>query len=173
MLPLLLVGAPLDDVEHRPGGRRLALLFLVLVLFRLLGLATALVLARHRYPRSFILRWCLRERRRLPRAVGLQADGPDLFTMLQSRPNSDHPSRLVLNMIIISESSAEATQPERTGRYTPARRRSSAPRNDTPRYANAWPISVHTEEVTGSIRVSPTHLKGGRSRVDTLGPGPI
>ena len=65
VLPLLLVGAPLDGAEHRPGGRGLALLFFVLVLFRLLGLATALVLARHRYLRSFILRWCLRERHRL------------------------------------------------------------------------------------------------------------
>ncbi len=55
-------------------------------------------------------------------------------------------SRLTLNMIIVSGSSAEATQPVRTGRYTPARRRSSAPHNDTPRYANAWSISVHTEE---------------------------
>src|SRR5437763_16297364 len=90
MLPLLLVGAPLDDVEHRPGGRGLALLFSVLVLFRLLGLAAALVLARHRCLRSFMSavgacgstigskeRWVYRP------------TGSALFTMHQSRPNSD------------------------------------------------------------------------------------
>src|SRR5436305_8947482 len=53
-LPLLLVTAPLDRVEHRPGARGLALLFLVLVLFRLLGFAAALVLARHHCLHSFM-----------------------------------------------------------------------------------------------------------------------
>jgi hypothetical protein len=46
-------------------------------------------------------------------------------------------------VIIISESSAEGTQPVRTDRYTPARRRSSAAGNDTPRHADARPVSVH------------------------------
>jgi hypothetical protein len=54
------------------------------------------------------------------------------------------PFRLVLNMIIVSESSAKATQPVGTGRYTLARRRSSAARNDTPRYVDTRRISVHT-----------------------------
>jgi hypothetical protein len=62
-----------------------------------------------------------------------------------------HATRLVLpasalNMIVVSESSAEVTQLGRTRRYTPAGCRSSAARNDTPRYADARPISVHTEE---------------------------
>jgi hypothetical protein len=61
-----------------------------------------------------------------------------------------------LNMIIISESSAEATQPVRTSRYPPTHRPSSTACNDTAWHANARPISVHTEEVTGSIPVSPT-----------------
>jgi hypothetical protein len=60
------------------------------------------------------------------------------------------------NMIIVSESSAEATLLVRTGCYTTARLRSSAAPNDTQRYADIRPISVHTEEVTGSIPVSPT-----------------
>jgi hypothetical protein len=50
-------------------------------------------------------------------------------------------------MIIVSESSAEATQPVRTGRYAPTRRRSSAARSDIPRYGGARLIRVHTEEV--------------------------
>jgi hypothetical protein len=70
-------------------------------------------------------------------------------------------SRLALNMIIVSEPSAEATQPVRMGRYAPARRRSSAACNDTLRYAVARPISVHTEEVAGSIPVSPTTIIPG------------
>ena len=49
-----------------------------------------------------------------------------------------------LQVIIVSESSAEATQLVRIVRYTPARRRSSAARSDTPRYVDAQPISVHT-----------------------------
>ncbi len=69
------------------------------------------------------------------------------------------------NMIIVSESSAEAAQPERTDRYTPACRRSSAARNDTPRYADVRSISVHTEEVTGSIPVSPTLKAPGQRSV--------
>ena len=60
------------------------------------------------------------------------------------------PSGPALNMIIISEPSANMTQPVRTSRYTPARCRSSAARNDTPRYADARSISVHTEEVNRS-----------------------
>jgi hypothetical protein len=59
-------------------------------------------------------------------------------------------SQMTPNMIIISEPSPEATQPVRTGRYTPARRRSSAACNDTPRYADGRPISVHIEENTRS-----------------------
>jgi hypothetical protein len=54
------------------------------------------------------------------------------------------PARLAFNMIIVSEPSAKATRPVRTGRYTPARSRSSAAHNGTPRYADARPISVHT-----------------------------
>jgi hypothetical protein len=53
-------------------------------------------------------------------------------------------------MIIVSEPSAEATQPVRTVRYTPACRRSSAALNDIPRDADAVPISVHTEDVKQS-----------------------
>jgi hypothetical protein len=69
-----------------------------------------------------------------------------------------------LTMIIVSESSAKATQPVRTGRYTPARLRSSAAPSNTPRYADVLPISVHTEEVTGSIPVSPTTITAGQTR---------
>jgi hypothetical protein len=58
-------------------------------------------------------------------------------------------SGLALNMIIISESSAEATRPARTGSYTPAGGRRSAARNDTHRYTNARRISVHTEVLKG------------------------
>jgi hypothetical protein len=56
-----------------------------------------------------------------------------------------HPSKLGLGMIIVSESSAKATQPVRTGRYTPPRRRSSTAHHDAPRHAKARLISVHTE----------------------------
>ena len=51
-------------------------------------------------------------------------------------------SRPALNMIIVSEPSAEATQAVRTARYTPAHHRSSAAHNDTPRHADVRPISV-------------------------------
>ena len=68
------------------------------------------------------------------------------------------PSALARNMIIVSRPSAEATQPVSTGRYTPARRRSSAARNDTPRCADAQPISVHTEVLEG-VAVS-LHVSG-------------
>jgi hypothetical protein len=60
------------------------------------------------------------------------------------------------SVIIVSEPSAEATRPVSTGRYIPVRSRSSAAHNDTPRYADVRRIRVHTEEVTGSIPVSPT-----------------
>lgn len=56
------------------------------------------------------------------------------------------------NMITVSESSAEATQLVRTGRYTLPRRRSSTTRNETPRHANAWPISVHTRRAQSDLR---------------------
>lgn len=77
------------------------------------------------------------------------------------------PSRLATNMIIISESSAEATQPLRTGRYPPTRRHSSAACNDTARYANIRPISVHTEVLAGPLppyrsRDCPTPLRVDR-----------
>jgi hypothetical protein len=91
-LPLLLVGAPLEGVEHRPGGRGLTLLFFVLVLFRLLGLAAALVLARHHCLHSFMssVGTCGSAIGSTERWV-LQAD---LLTMFQSRPNSDHRSQI-------------------------------------------------------------------------------
>jgi hypothetical protein len=54
--------------------------------------------------------------------------------------------RPTLNMIIISEPSAEATQPVRTGRYLSVGCRGSAAHSDTPSHADAWLISVHTEE---------------------------
>ena len=59
--------------------------------------------------------------------------------------NRAQPFNLALSVIIVSKPSAEATQPVRTGRYTPTRRRSSAARNDTHRQADVWPISVYTE----------------------------
>jgi hypothetical protein len=71
-------------------------------------------------------------------------------------------SASALNMIIVSESSAKATQPVRTGRYTPAHRPTSAARSDTHRYANARRIRVHTKEVTSSIPVSPTSERPDR-----------
>ena len=63
---------------------------------------------------------------------------------------SSLPARPALNMIVVSEPSAKATQLERTGGDTPSRRRSSAARTDTPRYLDGRPISVHTEEVNRS-----------------------
>lgn len=50
-------------------------------------------------------------------------------------------------MIVVSEPSAETTRRVRTRRSTPAHSRSSAAHNDTPRHADARPISVHTEEI--------------------------
>jgi hypothetical protein len=58
--------------------------------------------------------------------------------------------RIGLNMIIVSKPSAKATKPGRTSRYKPARRRSSAARNDTRRQVDARPISVHTKCSQGS-----------------------
>ena len=57
-------------------------------------------------------------------------------------------------VIIISESSAEATLLVRTGHYTTARFHSSAAPNNTRRYADAQPISVHTQEVTVRSRTA-------------------
>lgn len=51
-----------------------------------------------------------------------------------------------LNMIIVSESSAEARRPDRTSQSTTAYSRGSAAFNDTRRHADLRPISVHTEE---------------------------
>lgn len=45
--------------------------------------------------------------------------------------------RVAFNMIVISESSAEATRPARTGRCVSACCCSSAARNDTPQYSDA------------------------------------
>lgn len=59
-------------------------------------------------------------------------------------------------MIIISESSADVTQPVRMGRHTAACSRSSAAHDDTQKYTDARPISVHTEEVTKS-KYQPAH----------------
>jgi hypothetical protein len=61
-------------------------------------------------------------------------------------------------VIIVSEQSADATPRVRTERPTSTRSRSSAAHYDTPWYTDARPISVHTEEVTGSIPVSPTQV---------------
>jgi hypothetical protein len=80
---------------------------------------------------------------------------------------------VALNMIIVSGSSAKATQPVRTGRYTPAHRPSSAARSDTHRYANARRIRVHTEEVTGSIPVSPTVFMQFKGRIPRVGIRPF
>jgi hypothetical protein len=59
-----------------------------------------------------------------------------------------------LNMIIVSESSAEVTLRVRTERCATVRSRSSAAHNDTPRHADAQRISVHTEEVNDSRPVN-------------------
>lgn len=53
-------------------------------------------------------------------------------------------------MIIVSGSSAEATQLVRTGRYLSARCCSSVACNDTPRYGDVRLISVHTGVLTGA-----------------------
>ena len=65
------------------------------------------------------------------------------------------PSKLVLSMIIVSEPSAKTTRRVDTGRSTPVYSRISMPRNEASRHVDARPISGHTEEVTGSIPVSP------------------
>jgi hypothetical protein len=54
-----------------------------------------------------------------------------------------------VTVIIVSEPSAEAPPRVRIERSSPARSRSSAAHNDTPRHTDAWPISVHTEEISG------------------------
>jgi hypothetical protein len=61
---------------------------------------------------------------------------------------------LALNMIIISESSAKAAQPVRTGRSAPVCSCSSAAHHDTHQQADAQRISVHTEVITDSIRAA-------------------
>ena len=76
-------------------------------------------------------------------------------------------------LIIVSEPSAEAARRVRTGRYTPARSRSSAAHNDIPRHADSQPISVHTEEVTGSIPVSPTVFMQFKGRIPRVGIRPF
>jgi hypothetical protein len=80
--------------------------------------------------------------------TGRTGDGGEILTdrspRLRGRPGH---WRLGANMIIVSEPSAEATQPVRTARYTPTHHRISAARNDTHRYANTRPLRVHTEEV--------------------------
>jgi hypothetical protein len=63
-------------------------------------------------------------------------------------------------MITVSESSAKVTRRARTGQRASTRNRSSAALNDTHRHTNVRRISVHTEEVTGSIPVSPTQVRG-------------
>jgi len=68
-------------------------------------------------------------------------------------------------MIIVSEPSAEAAQRVRTSRSSPARSRSSAARNDTPRRANARPINVHTEELNRSKINNLVPPAGLRSRM--------
>jgi hypothetical protein len=67
-------------------------------------------------------------------------------TIVAKHPAAGHQR---VAMIIVSESSTEATRPVRTGRSIPARSRSSAVHNDTPKHADARPIRVHTEVVAG------------------------
>jgi len=74
------------------------------------------------------------------RVVGLRQEQK---AIVAKHPAAGHQG---VTMIIVSESSAEATQPVRTGRPIPARSRSSAAHNDTPKHADARPIRVHTEE---------------------------
>jgi hypothetical protein len=74
-------------------------------------------------------------------------------------------ARWALHMIIVSESSAEATGPVRTGRSTTVCSGSSVVRNDTPRYTNARPISVHTEVLAGIAAISDVQ-SGRRSDID-------
>jgi hypothetical protein len=64
-------------------------------------------------------------------------------------------------MIIISESSAEATRPVRTDRCTPARGRSSAAQNNSPKHTDARSISVQTKVLAGGLR--PFTFPGDRS----------
>jgi hypothetical protein len=52
-------------------------------------------------------------------------------------------------VIIVSEPSAQVARRVRTERSAPVRSRSSAAHNDTPRYADARPISVHPEVLAG------------------------
>jgi hypothetical protein len=75
-------------------------------------------------------------------------------------------------VIIVSEPSAEAARRASTGRSIPTRSRSSAARNDTPKHADARPISVHTEEYNLSKINSPVPPAGlapgwlqGRARI--------
>jgi hypothetical protein len=63
-------------------------------------------------------------------------------------------------MIIVSESSAEATRPVRADRSTPVRSRSSAVHNDAPRHSEARPISVHKKRSRGHFKPSPSASPG-------------
>lgn len=93
-LQLLLVGTPLDGVERRPGARGLALLSFVLDLVsaswprvRPCSCPSSLSPARSRH------RWVYAGAPSAPRSDGSsRPTGPDLLTMLRSRPDSDYSS---------------------------------------------------------------------------------
>jgi hypothetical protein len=89
-------------------------------------------------------------------AGGLWCSAPPRTRVAGPNRVSDSLPNRGSGLIIVSEPSAEATRPVRTGQSAPACSRSSAVRSATPRYAGTRPIRVHTEEVTGSIPVSPT-----------------
>lgn len=75
------------------------------------------------------------------------------------------PANRGLQVIIISEPSAEPARRAHTDRSTPARNRSSTAHNDTPRHADARPISLHTEEIMSRPGGGP-----GTNRVQTAAP---
>ncbi len=68
------------------------------------------------------------------------------------------PANRGLQVIIISEPSAEPARRARTDRSTPARNRSSTAHNDTPRHADARPISLHTEEIMSRPGADPVQI---------------
>jgi hypothetical protein len=92
--------------------------------------------------------------------------------------------RVALNMIVVSESSAEATRPARTGRCAPACCCSSAARDDTPQYSDARQISVHTGVLGGAAvlsyvrgpagpRIRRWSLRGARRTPTNSGPNQV
>jgi len=78
-------------------------------------------------------------------AGGLWCSAPPRTRVAGPNRVSDSLPNRGSGLIIVSEPSAEAPRPVRTGQSAPACSRSSAVRSATPRYAGTRPIRVYTE----------------------------